>query len=76
MKEYLISKGYQKINDGFLEQWISPDHRVTLTEGLSNRPGSSWTVHVDSEDFSTIGTLDVLGIKDLEEFLGLCGIKN
>lgn len=74
-EEWLESNGYhhEKLLKEF-DRWISEDRRIEITKN-SNMVGRDWCVHVDNQDFQSIGCLDVQEVWQLEEFLKLTGIK-
>ena len=72
--EYLESQGYHKSEEFGLERWMSGDYRVEITK-LSNMKNRDWHVHIDNEDFQTIGGLSIQEVWQLEEILRLTEIK-
>ena len=74
-EEWLESNGYHKeILMGKFERWISEDRRIEITKD-SNMSGRDWTVHIDNEDFQSIGSLDIQEVWQLDAMLKLTGIK-
>lgn len=65
-EEWLESNGYRKRSLGeILEDWISDDGTIVLTKG-SNMVGRGWFVHLDNQDFQTIGGLSVKYVWQLD----------
>lgn len=73
-KTWLELHGYQHKNDYGIDTWTSEDGRVIITN-LSNSIGRDWNVHIDNEDFQTIGGLDIQETWQLETILRLSEIK-
>lgn len=54
--------------------FVSEDSRVIVDHSKANSL-RQWYVHVDNEDFASIGWCDVEYIHQLQQFLNICGIK-
>lgn len=52
----------------------SKDGRININNA-SNTLGRSWNIHIDNEDFDTIGSMDVEYVHQLQQVLRLCRIK-
>ena len=79
-REILIKNGYEKVDDCITinneyTQYRSQDGRIVVSTNLSNTPGREWVLHIDSEDFDTIGAVDVGTINHFNAFLDLCEYK-
>ncbi len=64
-------------DDGFpgFGIWYSPDKRIEMTDRTDYlNTFSKWHVHVDTEDFRTIGGVELSYVHELQHFLKLCNI--
>lgn len=73
-EEWLESNEYHRDENLGIERWVSKDHRIEIGK-YSNTPGRDWHVHIDNEDFQSIGSLDIQEVWQLDAILRLTGIK-
>lgn len=78
--DILKSNGFKQVDDSICigqeyTQYASCDGLVIISTNLSNTPGRKWYVHVDSDEFTSVGGLDVGTIGQLNKFLDLCDSK-
>lgn len=73
-EEFLLKNGFVK--ESFVDSCIyaSDDNRITFDAYSPNYP-RKWYVHVDNEDFASIGGCDLDYVHQLQQFLNICGIK-
>lgn len=73
-EEFLLKNGFVK--EPFVDRCIyaSEDNRITLDAYRPNYP-RKWYVHVDNEDFASIGSCDLDYVHQLQQFLNICGIE-
>ena len=72
-KEILEKNGFELSNDFCYECWQNQDGRVTVSN-FTNTNGRSWNVHIDNEDFDTMGEIEIEHVHELQHMLRLCGI--
>lgn len=54
--------------------YFSEDNRIQLDAYRPNYP-RKWHVHVDNEDFASVGSCDFDYVHQLQQFLIICGIE-
>ena len=72
--EILEKNGFEMADDTYTRPtvfYFSKDRRVQFSN-LTNSGDGYWCVHVDNEDFETIGSCDVQYVHLMQNFLRLC----
>lgn len=72
--EILEKNGFEMADDTYTRPtvfYFSKDRRVQVSN-LTNSGDGYWCVHVDNEDFETIGSCDVQYVHGMQNFLRLC----
>lgn len=67
--------GIKRVNYDWLEpnmMYESEDKRIQITD-LCNSGDGYWYVHVDNEDYQTVGSCDVKYVHQFQQLLRLCG---
>ena len=73
-EEFFEKNGIKRVNDLLLKPNImfeSEDKRIRIMD-LTNSGDGYWNVHVDNEDFDSIGSCDVKYVHQFQQFLRLC----
>lgn len=52
----------------------SDDKRIIVTD-ITNSGDGYWDVHVDNEDYETIGSCDIKYVHQFQQLLRLCGYE-
>lgn len=76
-EEFFEKNGIKKVNDIILKPNVmfeSDDKRIIVTD-ITNSGDGYWDVHVDNEDYETIGGCDVKYVHQFQQFLRLCGYE-
>lgn len=47
----------------------SEDGRITIQHRWTNRYGEGYNVHIDNQDYESVGCLEVLYVDELEKFI-------
>lgn len=73
--EILEKNGFKLSSFGGEKEYISEDHRLLLdgSHELINSD-NDWWVHVDTNDFRTIGSCEISYVHELQDFIRLCKI--
>ena len=72
--EILEKNGFEMADDTYTRPtvfYFSKDRRVQVSN-LTNSGDGYWCVHVDNEDFETIGSCDVKYVHEMQNLLRLC----
>lgn len=75
-EEFFKKNGFV-LNDSFYpyyKKYESKDKRIIITDETNSGDGY-WYVHVDNEDYDTIGGCDVKYVHQLQQLLRLCGYE-
>ena len=76
-EEFFEKNGIKKVDDDYLKPNVlfeSKDKRIRISD-LTNSGDGYWYVHVDNEDYDTIGTCDVKYVHQFQQLLRLCGYE-
>lgn len=74
-EEFFEKNGIKKVDYDYLKPNVlfdSKDKRVQVTN-LTNSGDGYWNVHIDNEDYETIGSCDVKYVHQFQQLLRLCG---
>lgn len=69
--------GFKKVDYDYLKPNVafdSKDMLIRITD-LTNSGDGYWYVHIDNEDYSTIGSCDVKYVHQFQNLLTLCGYE-
>jgi len=74
-EEFFEKNGFKKaaVFDIF-KMFESADKRIQITD-CTNSGDGYWYVHVDNEDYDTIGSCDVKYVHQFQQLLRLCGYE-
>lgn len=76
-EEFFEKNGIEKVDYDLLKPNLvfeSDDKRILITDDTNSGDGY-WYVHVDNEDYDTIGGCDVKYVHQLQQLLRLCGYE-
>jgi len=76
-EEFFEKNGIKKVDYYCLRPNVlfeSEDKRIRITD-LTNNGDGYWNVHIDNEDYDTIGVCDVKYVHQFQQFLRLCGYE-
>jgi hypothetical protein len=76
-EEFFEKNGFKKVDYDYLEPNLlfeSDDKRIQITD-VNNSGDGYWYVHVDNEDYDTIGRCDVKYVHQFQQLLRLCGYE-
>lgn len=76
-EKFFENNGIKKVDYDYLKPNVlfeSDDKRIQVTD-LTNSGDGYWNVHIDNEDFDTIGTCDVKYVHQFQQLLRLCGYE-
>ena len=71
--ELLSKLGFERnesLKDYDFDEWDSKDHRISINH-LSNSNDRDWSIHIDNEDFETIGKIDFQYLHELQQAVRL-----
>lgn len=73
-EDILTKNGFKRTYDNIdgYKFYNSEDGRICVSD-LTNMGDDYWNVHIDNEDFSTIGSCDVKYVHQFQQLLRLCG---
>lgn len=75
--EIFEKNGFKKLDYDYLKPNVafdSKDMLIRITD-LTNSGDGYWNVHIDNEDFETIGACDVKYVHQFQQLLRLCGYE-
>jgi hypothetical protein len=75
--EIFEKNGFKKVDYDYLKPNVmfeSKDCRVRITD-VTNSGDGYWNVHIDNEDFETVGACDVKYVHQFQQLLQLCGYE-
>lgn len=73
--EILEKNGYHYEETCGIKQLYSEDGRVSFTSDPNYLNSQNvWSMHIDSEDMSTIGSVELTYVHEFQHMLRLCGI--
>ena len=75
-EEFFEKNGFV-LDNGFLQLYKiyeNKDKQIQITD-INNSGDGYWNVHVDNEDFDTIGGCDVKYVHQFQQLLRLCGYE-
>lgn len=73
----LVKNGFANENIEYLKPYvayITPDRRIEVSN-LTNSGDGHWNVHIDNEDYQTVGSCDVKYVHQFQQLLRLCGYE-
>ena len=72
-EEFFEKNGFKKVNYAPLNivMFESKDKRIQIID-LTNSGKGYWNVHIDNEDYATIGSCDVKYVHQFQQLLQLC----
>jgi len=76
-EEFFENNGIKKVNDLLVKPNVmfeSEDKRIIVTD-ITNSGDGYWDVHIDNEDYETIGGCDVKYVHQFLQLLRLCGYE-
>lgn len=76
-EEFFEKNGIKKVVYNYIEPCVifeSDDKRIQINEWTNSGDGY-WNVHIDNEDFDTIGSCDVKYVHQFQQLLRLCGYE-
>lgn len=76
-EEFFEKNGFKKLDYDYLKPNVafdSNDMLIRITD-LTNSGDGYWNVHIDNEDFETIGSCDVKYVHQFQQLLRLCGYE-
>lgn len=76
-EEFFEKNGIKKVDYDLLRPTLvfeSDDKRIQITD-LCNSGDGYWNVHIDNEDYDTIGGCDVKYVHQFQQLLRLCGYE-
>lgn len=69
-ENYLLSHGYEKHISGDTVFYRNSDGRIEIWAECTNRYGSgSYLVHMDNNRFESVGSLEIMYVDELEDFI-------
>lgn len=77
LTEAILEKNGFVLNNSFYphyKKYENQDKRIIITNETNSGDGY-WYVHVDNEDYDTIGGCDVKYVHQLQQLLRLCGYE-
>lgn len=76
-EKFFENNGIKKVDYDYLKPNVlfeSEDKRIQVTD-LTNSGDGYWNVHIDNEDYGTIGRCDVKYVHQFQQLLRLCGYE-
>lgn len=76
-EEFFEKNGIKKVIYNYIEPCVifeSDDKRIQITDWTNSGDGY-WNVHIDNEDYETIGGCDVKYVHQFQQLLRLCGYE-
>lgn len=76
-EKFFENNGIKKVDYDYLKPNVlfeSDDKRIIVTD-ITNSGDGYWDVHVDNEDYETIGGCDVKYVHQFQQLLRLCGYE-
>lgn len=76
-EKFFEKNGIKKVIYNYIEPCVifeSDDKRIQINEWTNSGDGY-WNVHIDNEDFDTIGSCDVKYVHQFQQLLKLCGYE-
>lgn len=76
-EEFFEKNGIKKVDNDYIKPNVlfeNDDKRIQVTD-LTNSGDGYWNVHIDNEDFDTIGGCDVKYVHQFQQLLRLCGYE-
>lgn len=75
-EEFFEKNGFELNNSlyPYYKKYESEDKRIIITNETNSGDGY-WYVHVDNEDFDSIGSCDVKYVHQFQQLLRLCGYE-
>lgn len=73
-EEFFEKNGFKKVDCDYLKPNVmfeSNDKRIQIID-LTNSGDGYWNVHIDNEDYATIGSCDVKYVHQFQQLLQLC----
>lgn len=73
-EEFFEKNGFKKVDFDYLKPNVmfeSNDKRIQIID-LTNSGEGYWNVHIDNEDYATIGSCDVKYVYQFQQLLQLC----
>lgn len=76
-EEFFEKNGIRKVDCDYLKPNVlfeSEDKRIQVTD-FTNSGEGYWNLHIDNEDYDTIGGCDVKYVHQFQQLLRLCGYE-
>lgn len=76
-EEFFEKNNIKKVDYDYLKPnmlFESEDRRIQITD-LTNSGDGHWNVHIDNEDYQTVGSCDVKYVHQFQQLLRLCGYE-
>lgn len=76
-EEFFEKNGIKKVDYDYLKPNVlfeNKDKRIRVTD-LTNKGDGYWNVHIDNEDFDTVGSCEVKYVHQFQQLLRLCGYE-